>query len=230
MEAQLVVIRGADSAEIELFLPFLIGRSSDAALKIPHESVSREHCRIYEFDGELAVRDLGSRNGTYVNGQRIDRPTFLSPGDELTIGGITFRANYQIRRQVVLMPHAATKGLPTKTAPPDDETHADRQAEQVRRQAAAKKRARKAATASEKRSARKADTVGAQPIPEDKPKPSAATEIPVFENTVVDLPTSIPDLGAAPIAPIVGELNLEADESIPLVHEDEIKDFLDDIS
>ena len=123
MEAKLVVIRGADPLEIELFLPFLIGRSSDAALKIPHESVSREHCRIYEFDGELAVRDLGSRNGTYVNEERIDRPTFLSPGDELTVGKITLRADYQIRRQVVLVPHAEKEGVRTKISDPDDETN-----------------------------------------------------------------------------------------------------------
>ena len=226
MDAKLIVVRGAAPIEIELFLPFLIGRAADAALKIPHDSVSREHCRIYEFDGELAVRDLGSRNGTYVNGQRIDRPTFLSPGDELTVGDITLRADYQIRRQVVLVPHdeadpgqrrektsAAETSLPEATvheAGQAAEPAAQKTQRRVDRQAAATQAADAA-----RQSRRRAG--GQQPPAKDQPLPQAA-ETPTVE--------ALPDLGL-PAAPLIDQVELEMDEAPPPVGEAQLRDFLD---
>ncbi len=95
MKAKLVVVGGdAKAAEINLKLPTIIGRGREAALTLPHPLVSRQHCEIYEQDEQLVIRDMGSLNGTFINNQRIEEPTFLPSGDLLTIGAVTFRAVY----------------------------------------------------------------------------------------------------------------------------------------
>ena len=96
MEAKLCVVDGAQPAVIRLKLPTVIGRSRNATLKIKSAQISRSHCEIDQFEGELTVRDLDSSNGTFVNGHRIDDVTFLSPGDELRVGPLTLRAEYEI--------------------------------------------------------------------------------------------------------------------------------------
>ncbi len=96
MNAKLVVVGGdAKAAEIKLRLPTIIGRGREASLTLPHPLVSRQHCEIFEADGQLMVRDLGSLNGTYINNQRITEAV-LPPGELLTIGTVTFRAVYVI--------------------------------------------------------------------------------------------------------------------------------------
>ena len=67
-----------------------IGRATGAQFIVDHPLVSRVHCRVTaSADGSLVVEDLGSTNGTYVNGTRIDRPTHLMLGDTLTVGRVT---------------------------------------------------------------------------------------------------------------------------------------------
>jgi pSer/pThr/pTyr-binding forkhead associated (FHA) protein len=51
--------------------------------------ISRRHCEVNMDQGVLTVRDLGSRNGTFVNGERTDE-TILDPGDEIQIGPLKF--------------------------------------------------------------------------------------------------------------------------------------------
>lgn len=90
MLARLTVVSGAKSQHIHLHLPTVIGRGSGAKLKLPSSIVSRQHCEIYEYDGQIAVRDLGSSNGTIVNGHRISSPTFVLPDDDVAIGPVLF--------------------------------------------------------------------------------------------------------------------------------------------
>ena len=85
------VIRGAKTKEIRLRLPTVIGRGGDSKLKLPASTVSRHHCEVYEFEGQIAIRDLGSSHGTIVNGHRIQGPTFITPEDEVAIGPIVAR-------------------------------------------------------------------------------------------------------------------------------------------
>lgn len=95
MEATLVVVEGeAVAPQFQLNLPAIIGRSRNADVKIGHPLVSRQHCELFESDGTLMVRDLGSLNGTFVGDTRIASETSLEPGDLLTIGSVTFRAEY----------------------------------------------------------------------------------------------------------------------------------------
>lgn len=70
-----------------------IGRHDDCVIRIRSSQVSRRHCEVFEADGSLIVRDLGSSNGTFVNGDRIEAPRVLHPGDALTIGGVTLRVD-----------------------------------------------------------------------------------------------------------------------------------------
>jgi pSer/pThr/pTyr-binding forkhead associated (FHA) protein len=52
--------------------------------------ISRHHCALIVEGSTVAVRDFGSKNGTYVNGQRIGGETVLTPGDQLSIGPLRF--------------------------------------------------------------------------------------------------------------------------------------------
>jgi pSer/pThr/pTyr-binding forkhead associated (FHA) protein len=52
--------------------------------------VSRRHCQVTFNSESLKVRDLGSRNGTYLNNKRIDNETPIKAGDYITIGPLTF--------------------------------------------------------------------------------------------------------------------------------------------
>jgi DNA-binding winged helix-turn-helix (wHTH) protein len=71
----------------------VIGRAPDAGVWIDAPSVSRHHARIVLGPGGATVEDLGSRNGTYLHGQRLTSPQPLADGDQIRIGSIcvTFR-------------------------------------------------------------------------------------------------------------------------------------------
>jgi two-component system cell cycle response regulator len=75
----------------------LIGRAQEATLRILDDGVSRNHARLkFDTGGSLYLCDLDSRNGTYVNGKRINEPTQLQAGDKVQIGRTTvLRFEYQ---------------------------------------------------------------------------------------------------------------------------------------
>jgi pSer/pThr/pTyr-binding forkhead associated (FHA) protein len=96
LDAKLIVVGGdAKSKQVSLRLPTVIGRGKDVTLTLPHALVSRKHTEIFEQDGWLFVKDLGSLNGTYVNNRRIREAQKLPPNHLLTLGNVTFRAVYE---------------------------------------------------------------------------------------------------------------------------------------
>jgi pSer/pThr/pTyr-binding forkhead associated (FHA) protein len=68
----------------------LIGRSLDAQVSINEQAISNEHARLELNAGKFTLRDLGSTNGTYVNGQRILDAVGLVGGDSIRMGSTTF--------------------------------------------------------------------------------------------------------------------------------------------
>lgn len=94
MQAKLVIVEPhAQTDEYVVTLPTTIGRGNDAALKLTHALISRQHCELFANHGRVMVRDLGSLNGTFVAGRRIETAP-LSSGELLTIGSVTLRVVY----------------------------------------------------------------------------------------------------------------------------------------
>jgi len=67
----------------------VIGRRGDCDLRIPLHEASRKHCRLIIDGDEVRIEDLGSSNGTFVNGKRI-QSAVLHPGDSIHIGSTPF--------------------------------------------------------------------------------------------------------------------------------------------
>jgi len=92
MEVRLVVVTGEHQGR-EIPLPetiFLIGREEQCHLRPHCPRVSRKHCAIATWAGKVRVRDLQSRNGTYLNGHRVLGEVGVQDGDQLRIGSHVF--------------------------------------------------------------------------------------------------------------------------------------------
>jgi len=68
-----------------------VGRGADEDIQFPDRTVSRRHCRVFRRDGRWWIEDLGSRNGTIVNGRPVTEPTALEDGDMVWLGDSGFR-------------------------------------------------------------------------------------------------------------------------------------------
>jgi hypothetical protein len=74
--------------------PLVIGRAPECGVVLGDTNVSRRHAQVALHDGAVVVTDLGSTNGTFLNGRRVTRAT-VRPGDELSIG--TSRLRVEVR-------------------------------------------------------------------------------------------------------------------------------------
>jgi len=90
----------------------LVGRTAQCDLRINYRNVSKAHCVIVRTDGLLVLRDLGSTNGTRVNGQRVRRAALL-PNDELAIANHTFRVVLGPGQPALAVPQEPTQRLDT---------------------------------------------------------------------------------------------------------------------
>lgn len=75
-------------------LPAVVGRGLNAEVCVGDPWASREHCEIYELDGEPVIRDLKSKNGTFVNG-RLVVESILLPNSKVTVGRTSFWVQYR---------------------------------------------------------------------------------------------------------------------------------------
>jgi EAL domain-containing protein (putative c-di-GMP-specific phosphodiesterase class I) len=78
--------------------PFLVGRHSSAALTIPSPTVSNIHAELRVECGVLFVKDLGSTNGTFINGERVEGEFTVSSGDLLQFAEVVFRVGLESAR------------------------------------------------------------------------------------------------------------------------------------
>lgn len=72
----------------------LIGRDSDNDVVLPSPAVSRRHARIYMWDSQVFIEDLGSSNGIFVQGKRINEAALVKPGEPIHIGEFTLNVIY----------------------------------------------------------------------------------------------------------------------------------------
>jgi predicted component of type VI protein secretion system len=92
MRARLIPLDSAPAIELVKDLT-LIGRNDDCDVRFDHKSVSKLHCILVKTDGLVLVRDLGSTNGTRVNGQRVRRAALL-PDDQLAIAAFRYKVRF----------------------------------------------------------------------------------------------------------------------------------------
>jgi pSer/pThr/pTyr-binding forkhead associated (FHA) protein len=94
MRVRLVPLEGGTPIDVTKEL-ILVGRKEDCDVRIDHKSISKLHCVVVKTDGLLLLRDLGSTNGTRVNGQRVRRAALL-PNDELQIASLRYSVQFSI--------------------------------------------------------------------------------------------------------------------------------------
>ncbi len=95
MELTLKVLTGRNAGQV-VRVPvakFLIGRSDDCHLRPHSDLISRHHCAILIDNGVVGVRDFNSRNGTFVNGEKVVGQTTLKTGDKLSVGDLVFEVH-----------------------------------------------------------------------------------------------------------------------------------------
>lgn len=89
---RLIVEKGPGSGRMfPIDVESVAGRLPSCRIALPDNKVSREHARFFVSAGAVYVADLGSSNGTFVNGHRISSPVRLASGDEVVIGETTLR-------------------------------------------------------------------------------------------------------------------------------------------
>jgi pSer/pThr/pTyr-binding forkhead associated (FHA) protein len=117
MEApSLEVIEGPDAGRrVRIEGPLEIGRSADAGFMLADRLVSRLHARITPSGQGAVAEDLGSSNGTFVNGNEVQGPTRMDPGDQLLLGATLLEL--RTARQVAERPSAVHAVPPPLAAP-----------------------------------------------------------------------------------------------------------------
>jgi pSer/pThr/pTyr-binding forkhead associated (FHA) protein len=92
MDVKLIVAAGKNAGQkIAVAGPkFFIGRAEDCQLRPNSDLVSRHHCAITVDEGFVAIRDFGSKNGTFVNDERVKAEQELKNGDHVRVGPLEF--------------------------------------------------------------------------------------------------------------------------------------------
>jgi pSer/pThr/pTyr-binding forkhead associated (FHA) protein len=103
-------------------LELVMGREPGLELQIDSPGVSRRHARLRMQEGGYLLEDLGSSNGTFVNGQRLAAPHILKPGDMIGLG-LSVSLEYQVEQpsvQATLLEgrHPSSRDLPGKPCSP----------------------------------------------------------------------------------------------------------------
>ncbi len=98
MDIRLVVEQGGRRRQVYRMrtAEMVVGRKGGCGLRIPSAQVSRQHCRLRRAQGFVVLEDLGSINGTVLNGQRVQGTQALRPGDRLQIGPVMFVVEYEL--------------------------------------------------------------------------------------------------------------------------------------
>jgi predicted component of type VI protein secretion system len=101
MKLYLVVVQGKAPGRILLFPPgeFTFGRSQECHIRPEGAWISRRHCSLCVGDDFATISDLGSRNGTLVNGERVTGTRALQSGDRIQMGALVFEVSFDDPRR-----------------------------------------------------------------------------------------------------------------------------------
>lgn len=114
MPFQLAGIENDYSFELRPGVTIVVGRAANSDCAVVDATVSRRHAEITVAQGGLQVKDVGSSNGTFVNGVKVES-YFVMPGDTLTFGKVAFRVE---ERAAITQPPAPEPSPPTPSEPP----------------------------------------------------------------------------------------------------------------
>lgn len=126
MEVKLIVATGKNAGQKIAVSgsKFFIGRAEDCHLRPRSDLISRHHCAVVVEEGYVAIRDFGSKNGTFVNGERVKAERELKNGDRLSVGQLEFEVELAVsvagkkKPKVHSIQEAAQR---TAQSAPDDE-------------------------------------------------------------------------------------------------------------
>ncbi len=121
----LEIVRGPRAGETAVIDPtrgLVVGRSSDADLRLPEDGVSRKHARFYCRRGYTWVADVGSRAGVWVGGRRVERHRLLA-GDHVAIGAHVMRVEVREESRIT---HGRAGGLADRVGGPSEDTGSGR--------------------------------------------------------------------------------------------------------
>ena len=125
MRFRLVPLEGGNAIELSRDLT-VVGRKEDCDLRLDHKSISKFHCVIVKMENTLLLRDLGSTNGTVVNGKKIRRAT-LKNNDCLNIANLPFRIQISTGDAVEKKPQfEGTIQINTRDVETDDKNDDDK--------------------------------------------------------------------------------------------------------
>ena len=117
--ARLILQTAEGQQAIELRSINSLGRHPNNSIQLLDKIVSKEHCIVEQRDGHFILRDLGSLNGTYINGERVRGEQMLKHGDEIALGST--RARFDDGSGMPIAPVAVSPGFvqqPAPAAPP----------------------------------------------------------------------------------------------------------------
>ncbi len=95
--AVLKTLKGRNATEAKMKAKYrinqngaIVGRGKDCDIRINHAFVSAEHFQVWYDEGEWYIGDMGSKNGTYLNGSKLKKVRKLEEGDKISFGDIEF--------------------------------------------------------------------------------------------------------------------------------------------
>ena len=130
-QLSLEIVEGPGAGrQLPLGEPLVIGRATDAHVVLDDPQVSRHHARVTPRGARAVVEDLGSSNGTFVNGAELHAPAEVRPGDDVLVGVtvLEIRSMAQVAAQpsavrpvpraIAAQPPAPPQAAPPPTPPP----------------------------------------------------------------------------------------------------------------
>jgi predicted component of type VI protein secretion system len=116
--ARLLLESGGERREIKVAGSLTVGRSQTAGVYLDDKTLSREHTKFYVENGKLFVRDLESKNGTYLNGALIKNTQPLKHGDRVKVGTAIFTVVADDAAMPAVSAPLASAPAPRPHAPP----------------------------------------------------------------------------------------------------------------